>query len=183
MDLTVGTKVIAGTAGATAAGGLAVSLYGIIRSDIARAMGGTCLTLTALTAVALVLIRRWITDTRDERRALAGAQRAAQSEQARYFASQAALEVEQGRLSRDMAAERRAITARMKAEREALAAEFEERRASLIAETMEATVLMIRDGKLAPAQPTQSKVIQLRQRQPQEHPARERSREHGVVGP
>jgi hypothetical protein len=173
---------MAGTAGAAVVGGLSIVLYGTLRDDIARTLGGTCVTLTALTAVALILIRHWIVDTSEERRVLGAAQRAAQAERARYFAAQAALENEQGRLNRDMAAERAALTTRLKAEREAMAAEFDERKSSLIAETMEATVLMFRDGKLAPDNPVQSKVIQLRDHQ-QRHPERERSRERGVVGP
>lgn len=181
MNVTDSTRTMTGAAATAVASGLAVVLYGIIRSDTARAMGGTCLTLTALTAIALIVIRKWVVDTRDERRVLAAAQREALAERSRYFAAQAALENEQGRLNRDMAAERASLTSRLMAEREAMAGEFEERRASLIAETMEATALMIWEGKFAPPTPVQNKVIQLRQRQPQ--PERDRSREHGVVGP
>lgn len=183
MDVTGGTRTMTGAAATAVAGGLAVVLYGIIRSDTARAMGGTCLTLTALTAIALIIIRRWVVNTADERRILAAAQREAVAERTRYIAAQAALENEQGRLNRDMAAERAALTVRLKTEREAMADEFEERRASLIAETMDATVRMVVEGKLAPTVPTQSKVIQFRERQQPRQPERDRSREHGVVGP
>lgn len=183
MGLTNGTRVVAGASGASVVGGLAVVLYGTLRDDLARAVGGTAVSLTALTVLALVLLRRWIVDTSNERRLLAATQREFVAERSRYFAAQAALEVEQGRLNRDMAAERAALDARLKAEREAMAVEFEEQRATLISETMEATVLMIHDGRLAPDAQTQSKVIQLRAHQAQRHPERERSREHGVVGP
>lgn len=181
MDLTGGTRVTAGAAGAAMAAGLAVILYGTLRDDLARALGGTCLTLTALTVLALALIRRWVVDTRDERRILAAAQREAVAERSRYFAAQAALEIEQGRLNRDMAAERAGLAARLKAERDAIAADFEERRATLIAETMEATLLMVRNDKLAP-QPS-AKLIRFPHQQAEQQPERERSREHGVVGP
>lgn len=183
MGITHGARVTTGAAGAAAAGGLAVVLYGTLRDDLARAVGGTAVAFTALTVLALILLHRWIADTSDERRILAATQRESVAERSRYFAAQAALENEQGRLNRDMAAERAALAARLQAEREALAAEFEEQRATLIAETMEATVLMIRDGKLAPDTQTQSKVIQIRERQAQRQLERERSREHGVVGP
>jgi hypothetical protein len=181
MEATGGARTMTGAAATVVAAGLAVVLYGIAYRDTARAMGGTCLTLTALTALALVIIRRWIVDTSDERHILQAAQREAQNERTRYIAAQAALENEQGRLTRDMAAERQRLAGRLKVERDALADEFEERRAALIAETMEATIAMIQDGKREPADPVQNKVIQLRQRPAQ--PERERSREHGVVGP
>lgn len=164
-------------------GGLSVALYGTIRPNMAHTLGGTCITLTALTTLALILIRHWIVDTSEERRLLGAAQCAAQAEQSRYVALQAALENEQGRLTRDLAAERAGLAVRLKAEREAMATEFEEQRASVIAETMEETVLMIVSKKLAPPTAVQSKVIQLREHQQQRQLERERSREHGVVGP
>ncbi|MFB6787627.1 hypothetical protein ACFCWT_13220 [Streptomyces olivaceus] len=162
-------------------------IYGLFRHDLAWALGGACLTMPVLTLVALVAVRRWIVDTRDERRALAAAQRQAEGERTRYIAAQAALENEQGRLRRDMAAERAQINARMAAEREALTIEFEERRATLVCETMEATVLMFKDGKFAPDSTTPGNLIRLADRLPGQGFApdvkRERSREHGVVGP
>lgn len=163
------------------AGGLTVVVYGTLRDDLARALGGTCLTLAALTAIALILIRRWIVDTSDERRILAAAQREAERERARYFAAQAALENEQGRLARDRAAERYADAAKLKAERDAMAADFEDRRGTLIAETMEATIRMIRGNKLNPPKPIEGNLIPFPHQQAARAP--ERSREHGVVGP
>lgn len=161
------------------AGGLALVIHGTAHREPAHTLGGTCITLTAVAVFALTLIRRWIVDTRDERRILAAAQREAIAEQSRYIAGQAALENEQGRLEQDMAAERAALAARLKAEREALAAEFAERRDSLIAETMEATVLMMKEGKLAPGQQATANLIPF----PKQEPQRARTREHGVVGP
>lgn len=181
MELTNGTKVLAGTASVAMAGGLAAVLYGTLRADLARALGGTCVTLTALTVIALILIRRWIVDTSHERQCLAASQREAQNQKSAYIAAQAALEVEQGRLTRDRAVQLRADAARLKAERAIMEEEFEEARSALIQDTMEVTAQLLRGGKLTPGSPTKSTVIQF----PRQHPQTEltRSREHGVVGP
>lgn len=168
----------------TGAVGLAVTLYGAIRDQPAHSLSGVCITMIALTALILLAIqgnRRSIADTRDERRALAIAQGQAMAEQSRYLAAQAALEIEQGRLNRDMAAERAALAARLKAECDQLREEFEERRAALIAETMETTFLLMRGNKFDPTASAQGNLIPFPDRQPQ--PQRARSREHGVVGP
>lgn len=185
MDLTGGTRVLAGTAGAALASGLAVVLYGTLRDDLARALGGTCVTLTALTVIALILIRQWIVDTSEERRALADATRRAADVRDRYVASQAALECEQTRLTRDRATERYADAALLKTEREAMAADFETRRGNLIAETMEATLLMFQGGKFNPEATGAGNLIHFPKQHPEVDPevSRERSREHGGVGP
>lgn len=183
MDVTGSTRTVVTAATATTAVGLTVVLYGTIRSDVVRTMGGTCLTLTALATIALVLIRRWTVDTSEERRALGSKLRDAQSEHTRYIALQAALENEQGRLTRDRAAERLADAARLLEERKALREEFEEQRAALIVETMEATWLMFQRLKSSGPAPAPNKVIPFPKPQPQPRVERERSREHGVVGP
>jgi hypothetical protein len=189
MGLTSGSRATIVAATAAMLGGLPVLLYGIWRDDTARSIGGACLVVTALILVALVLIRRWIVDTSNERRILAAAQRQASEEHTRYIALQAALENEQGRLNRDMNTERQRIAAQLIAEREAMRDEFEERKAELIAETMETTFLMIKGGKFAPKEeaPQQGNLIQFPKELPrQAHPAspeRERSRGHEVVGP
>lgn len=140
--------------------------------------------MTALILTSLVLIRRWIVDTSEERRTLAEAQREAQAEKSRYIAAQAALENEQGRLNRDMATEQQRIAGQLIAERKAMFAEFEERKAALIAETMEATFRMFHNGKFAPEETSrQCNLIQFPGQQPEPLPERERSRGHGVVGP
>lgn len=162
--------------------GLATLLHGLIQTIPTHAVGGGFLTLTGLTVIALVLLHRWITDTADERRSLAAAERSTQAERARYFAAQAALENEQGRLNRDMAAERAALTARLEAERQAMAAEFEEKRAELISQTTEATFRMIHNGKFATPKPTPSRVIPFPQ-QPQRQTDSTPAREHEVAGP
>lgn len=163
--------------------GLGVVLYGTLRDDLARTLGGTCLALIALTVIALILIRSWIVDTSQERRILGASQREAQRQRDMYFAAQAALEVEQGRLNQDRAAERRADIIRLQAERKAMEQEFEDRRATVIAETMEATILMMRSGDLDPAPSTTGRLIPFPHQQAQPHPERARSREKGVVGP
>ncbi|MFF7452168.1 MULTISPECIES: hypothetical protein [unclassified Streptomyces] len=183
MERTNGTKVLATTATLAMAGGLAAVLYGTLRADLARALGGTCVTLTALTIIALILIRRWIVDTSHERQILAASQRETQNQKSMYIAAQAALEVEQGRLTRDRAAQLRADAARLKAERAAMDAEFEEKRAELVTQTMEATVLLIRSGKATAPAATENKVIQFPSQHAQAHPTRERSREHGGARP
>lgn len=181
VELTNGTKVMATTATAAMAAGLAAVLQGSLRGDLARALGGTCLTLVALTVIALILIRRWIVDTSEERRLLAASQRQAQAERYKYFACQAAMEVEQGRLARDRAIEQRADAARLQVEREAMAAEFENKRADLIVETMRATFQMIYSRKFAPDQTPMGSLIEFPKQHPQQE--RSRSREHGVVRP
>ncbi|MET7458473.1 hypothetical protein ABZT03_43025 [Streptomyces sp. NPDC005574] len=161
--------------------GLITVLHGTYRSDLDHTVGGTCLTLTALTTIALVFIRKWITDTSDERRILAAAQRSAEAERARYFAAQAALENEQGRLRQDITAERHANAVRLKTEREALANEFEAKRGELAAESMEVAVRLVCGKKLDPRQIATAKLIQFPQNLP--HQQRDRSREHGEVAP
>lgn len=167
-------------AAAAMAGGLSVIVYGIIRNDPARSLGGACLAITALTLISLTVLRRWIVDTSDERRILDAARRHAEAERSRYFAAQAALENEQGRLNRDMAAERLSLAVRLQVERETMAADFEEKRATLISETMEATVRMVHGGKLAPKRLPSCNLIQFPEQQSRE---RERSRGHNEVAP
>lgn len=183
MELTSGTRTTAAAASVAGLVGLVVTFHGAVRDQLAHSLGGVCLTMIALTALILVAIRKWVTDTSLERTVLAATQREAQTERSRYVALQAALENEQGRLRQDMAAERAALTARLKSERAALAAEFDERRDSLIAETMEATVLLHINGKLAPGKPTAGTLIPFPNQQSQGGLERARSREHGVVGP
>lgn len=170
-------------AGVALAGLLTIS-YGIARDDLARSIGGLGLTVVGLIALVLLVIRRWITDTSKERTRLAEATEAAQAEKARHFAAQAAMELEQGRLRRDLETERVALFAHVQAERAAMLQEFDNKRADLISETMETTVLMMRGGKLpASAPPTRGNLIEFPRQHPERQPERARSREHGVVGP
>lgn len=181
MYLAGRTRNTAAAGAAVTLGGLTTVIHGIISNNPAHSAGGGFLALAGLTVIALTVIHQWITDTRDERRALAAAQREAQGRKDTYLAAKAALENEQGRLNRDMAAERASLAARMKTEREAMAADFEEQRAALIAETMETTLLMVHNGKLVP--PPSATLIQFPRQQGEPQPERGRSREHGVVGP
>lgn len=184
MERTSGAvRTTAVAAALLVATGLAAILYGLIYDDLPRSIGGLGLTLIGLTVIALIVIRRWVTNTEQERRLLAASQREAQAERARYFAAQAALENEQGRLNRDMAAERLALSARLKTERDAMTRDFEEQRATVIAETMEATFLMFHGGKFAPTQTATGNLIEFPRQHPERQPERARSREHGVVGP
>jgi hypothetical protein len=192
MDVTGGMRATAVAAALVMLGGLSVLLHGVTYSDVARAIGGGCLSIVALMAVSMILLRRWITDTSNERRALADAQSRAALEYDRYVAAQAALELERGRLRRDVDAERAQIAAQLKAERAAMDRDFEEQKATVIAQTMEATVLMFHNGKFAPDQPAaRTNLIQFPKQAADQSPAtgqapegqRERSREHGVVGP
>ncbi|MET7436595.1 hypothetical protein [Streptomyces sp. NPDC005568] len=168
-------------AGAGMLAGLSVVAYGAYRGNLAHVVAGTCLTLVTLTVCALVFIRKWILDTRDERRILGATQRAAEVERSRYVAAQAALENEQGRLRQDVAAEHHALAVRLTAERAALTTEFEAKRGEYMAEAMEVAVRLIVGKKLDPTQVASAKLIQFPQSLP--HQQRERSREHGVVGP
>ncbi|MFF5842181.1 hypothetical protein ACFY74_12010 [Streptomyces massasporeus] len=188
MDLASGSRATNAAAAVAMLGGLPALLYGILHDDTARSVGGACLIMTALILTSLVAIRRWIVDTSDERRALADEQRRASEAHHRYVASQAALENEQARLTRDMAIERQRIAAQLIAEREAMRDEFDNHKATLIAETMEATFLMIKGGKFAPEEtPQKGNLIRFPKDFPaQGHPAspeRERSRGHEVGHP
>jgi hypothetical protein len=182
MDLNIGPRTTAAAGAAVLLGGLSIVLYGILRNDLARSVGGGCVAIAALALIALVIIRRWIVDTQAERLVLSEARRKADAEGVRYFALEAALENERGRLTRDMAAERAALVVRMKAERDALETEFEERRAAIIVQTMEDIVLMMRSGKFAPEASAPGNLIQFPDQQRERTEERSRER-HGVSGP
>lgn len=178
-----GATRTASTAGAAAlAGGLAITIHGILRSNLAHVLGGGFLAMTALMLGALLLVHRWIVDTGDERRALAAAQRSAVQERTQYFAAQAAIENEEGRLKQAVVAERARDKKKLEVERAAMEAEFEEKRNALRAETIDTLLTMIATGKFVgspqgklipfPGQPTTERAT-----------ARERTREHGAIGP
>lgn len=188
MQFTGSTRAATMASTTVLTGGLAVLIHGILRSDIARVLGGGCITTAAAFILGLATVRRWIVDTRDERNSLAAAQRQALAERAQYFAAQAALVNEQSRITQSMTAERAQIAEQLRVERAAMAAEFEEKRAQLVSETMEATFLMLRDGKFAPDTAVRGKLIRFPVQEHQATPAeratgRERTREHGVIGP
>ncbi|MFF6829579.1 hypothetical protein [Streptomyces longwoodensis] len=190
MEFTASSKAAIGTAAGVLVSGFAVIIRSASGDNIAGSIGGACLVMVALTLVILVLVRRWIINTAEERRILAACQREAQSERARYIAAQAALEGEMGRLTRDMAAERSAIRAALIEDRRRMRAEFEEERTQLAADAFQLGAQMERNGDLKKKQQPESANLipfpkQERQRaqDPQDQPHHERSREHGVVGP
>lgn len=181
MEFTANSKMAAAGATAVLIAGFAVIVRSTRYGSVAGSIGGACLILCALTIVSLVLIKYWVCNTTEERRILGAATRAAQDERTRYIAAQAALENEQGRLNRDMAAERARIAGQLIAERTKMARDFEEQRAILAAESFRTGVEMERAGMLRPEAPQPANLIQFPRDLPQ--PERARSREHGVVGP
>ncbi|WP_345589199.1 hypothetical protein [Streptomyces marokkonensis] len=141
--------------------------------------------MTGLSLVILIFVRRWVCDTRDERRVLADTQRQAQAEQTRFLALQAAQVNEMGRLTQERAAERARNTATLKAEREKLRAEFQGTRAKELSEAFQTGAEMERAGVFKKRQqPSRGNLLTFPKKQPAAPEAeRERSREHGVVGP
>jgi hypothetical protein len=182
MNLTGGRQAT-GTAALAAVGGLALTVHGLTGDRPLCSFSGVTLVMVALTAIILIVIRKWVTDTSDERRLLAASQREAQAERGRYLAAKAALVNEQARMSKDIAAERAALTARLKSEREAMQAEFDAALGEVSADAMNIAMSWVHGGKFAPPQPQQGNLIQFPHQQPQGQPQRERSREHGVVRP
>lgn len=135
--------------------------------------------MIALTAIILAVLHRWITDTRLERQVLAAAQRQAQTERATYIAAKAALENEQTRLYRDLAADRAADTQRLAVERQAMQDEFDDARAQLVTEAMATVASWIIDGKVRPPERLAGNLIQF----PRQEQQRERAHGHGAVVP
>lgn len=179
MDLTGGTRATATTAGTILLGGLTLTLYGSIRDNVAHSVSGTCFTIVAITVIALLIIRRWVVDTSDERRRLAEAERRAQDEYASYIALKAALEVEQGRLRQDISAEHAALNERLAVERAAMQEEFELARTELSNEAMRIAFSWVKGGKVRPPERARTNLIPF----PQQDPQQERAREHEVVHP
>lgn len=147
-DLTAGTRTTAVAAAAVMFTGMAIIVYGVVVNDLARSLGGACLTMTALTLIALVAIRKWVTNTAAERARLAEATREVEAERLRYVAGQAAQEQESTRLRRDAAVQVRRAARQLEVERAAMAVEFEEKRAALICRTFEATYRLAREDRI-----------------------------------
>lgn len=183
MGVTAGNKAATATTAGILIAGFAVIIRNTAHDNVAGAIGGACLVMVGLSAVILVMVRHWVMNTGEERRILAAAQREAQAERSRYFAAQAALENEQGRLNRDMAAERARMTATLTAERAKMRAEFEEERTQLVTDAFRTGVEMERAGDLKPQTPVRGNLIPFPEKQPGRVPQQERSREHGSVGP
>ncbi|MFD4257783.1 hypothetical protein ACFWR9_09125 [Streptomyces sp. NPDC058534] len=163
--------------------GFAVIVRSTSHDNVAGSIGGACLVMVGLTLAILIFVRRWVCDTRDERRILAATQREAQAERTRYIAAQAGLTNESGRMNREMAAERARVTATLKVEREAMQADFEGTRAKECAEAFRTGAEMERAGVFKKRQqPLRGNLLTFPKQQP-EAPEPERTREHGVVGP
>lgn len=183
MVLTARTKAAVATAVGLLLVGFAVILRSATLHNPAGSIGGACLVMTGLALAILIFVRRWICDTRDERRALADAQRQAQAEQTRFIALEAAQTNEMGRLSQERKAERARNAAILKAEREKLRAEFANTRTKELSEAFQTGAEMERAGVFRKRQPpARGNLLTFPKKQPAA-PEAERSREHGVVGP
>jgi hypothetical protein len=183
MEFTAGSKTAITTAVGILLAGFAVIIRSASRDNVAGSIGGACIVMVGVSLVILLFVRYWVVNTSEERRVLAAAQRQAQEERTQYIAAKAALENEHGRLNRDMAAERARIRAALKVEQAKMRAEFDEERATLAAEAFRTGVEMERAGMLKPDRQPAGNLIKFPKQVPQPAPARERSREHGVVGP
>ncbi|WP_329032200.1 hypothetical protein OIE71_04480 [Streptomyces sp. NBC_01725] len=173
MDLTAGGRATAASAAVVMTAGVAVILYGIAANDLSRALGGSCLTMTALTLLALISIRKWTRDTQVERQRLSDATRDAESERTRYVALQAAAEMERQRGQRDLAAERRRDALRVKVQIDAMRDRFEEERAQLICDSLPIAVRLVQHG-LVDGPPAERGTVVSFPMQTKEQPARER---------
>ncbi|MFE9921623.1 hypothetical protein ACFYQA_08570 [Streptomyces sp. NPDC005774] len=182
MGLTASNKAAVATAIGILICGFAVIVQNTSRDNVAGSIGGACLVMAGLALGSLTFVRRWVCDTSDERRVLAAAQREAQGERSRYFAAQAALENEQGRLTRDMAADRARLTATLTVEREKMQAEFEGSRAQELSEAFQTGVEMERAGMLKRSRPPRGNLLKFPQKQP-EALEQDRTREHEAAGP
>lgn len=185
MSPTVGTRITTAAGIALLAAGLALCAHGAVTSHGTNALAGAAVTFTALILIALIKIKRWVTDTNAERRDLARAQCAAEEERRRHVAAQGAMEAEQTRLRRDLNAERAQVAATLTVERAAMEAKFEKERFQIQTDAFKSGVLFERAGMLEPEAPIVGNLIQF-PKQAAEAAAtqqRERSREHGVVGP
>lgn len=147
------------TAAVILAAGFGIIGTGIIQSDPVKSVSGVCLAITALTCVALIIIRRWITDTSAERARLADATREAREERLRYVASLAAVDAERTRVRRDAATSTSRQRAQLDADRQRLEAAFERDRERITTEAFQTGALMERAGLLR--EPTPAPVTRL----------------------
>lgn len=161
--------------------GFAATIYSAHRNEVAGSIAGACLVISALTWVSLIRIRRWTTDTSNERRTLADATRAADDERNRYVAAQAAAAIEYSRRQQDLAAERASVEARLVAERAKMRQDFEGERTKIMTDAFRTGVEMERAGMLKPDAPQLGNLIQFPKDLPLQQ--QERSREHGATRP
>jgi hypothetical protein len=182
LEFTATSKACTAMAAGILISGFAIIISSTFTDNVAGSIGGACLVMVALTIIICVLVRHWISNTELERTALAAAQREAQAQRATYQAAQCALENEQGRLNRDVAAERARITAALLATEAKLRADFEEERAQLAAEAFRTGAEMERAGMLRPDAEVRGNLIPF-PRELTRDADRERSRAPGHVGP
>lgn len=148
-----GARSIAAGAAVFLIAGIGVTGVGILRSDPAKAVSGACLAMTALTFVALIMVRRWITNTGAERHRLAEATTAAADERTKYVASLAALDAERARVRRDVSAAVARQRAMLQVEREKLQGELELQRHRIVTDAFQTGALMERGGLLREPEP------------------------------
>lgn len=184
-DFTASSKAASATAAGILTAGFGIIIHSTSHDDVAGSIGGACLVMVALTITICVLVRHWVVNTSTERSILAAATREAQAQRAMYQAAQCALENEMGRLNRDMAAERARIASTLATERAKMRAEFEALHDQDMTDAFQTGVQMERAGMLKPGafQPKRGNLIQFPGQQAGHAAERERSREHGHVGP
>jgi hypothetical protein len=183
MELTSGTRATAAAAAVVMLGGVALTIHGVWRAQAPHSLAGIVLSMIALTVIILTVIHHWVTDTSTERLALGKAQREASAEQARYIALQAALEIDQARLYRDIAADRAADQTRLKNERQAMQQEFEDARTELVNDAMATFATWVVNGKVQPPERQSGNLIRFPHQGHQPGQTPERQREHGGVAP
>jgi hypothetical protein len=181
MRFTASSKTATAQATGVLIAGFAATAYSALHHQVAGSITGACLVISALTWVSLIRIKRWVTNTSNERRTLADATRAADQERNRYVAAQAAAEIEHSRRQQDLAAERASIEARLTAERAKMRKDFEDERAQIMRDAFRTGVEMERAGMLKPDAPQLGNLIQFPTDLPKQQ--REQAREHGVVQP
>lgn len=145
------TRNIAAAAALILTTGVGTVAIGILRSDPAKAAGGACLTICALTFVALLILRHWITDTAAERERLADATKTAREERTSYVAAQAALDAERARVRRDAGLEAARLQQQLHADQEAMRRQFDADRHKVVCEAFEMGALLERSGMLGDA--------------------------------
>lgn len=147
MSSTIGAKVGAGAGCATGI----VLLIGAIPHSAPLAATGACLILLSLTALILLYVRVWISDTNDERRRFDDASVALEAERCRYVACQAGVQAERTRVRAELAAGNAALEEKLRIQGEAMWQQYEDERAKLITDAFEMGARMAQDGHLEPA--------------------------------
>jgi hypothetical protein len=155
-----GTRVTVVTSAVILAAGMLVILASIVRDEPYRAIGGAALTMTSLTLIAMVAIRKWITDTSAERAALRYETQQATNDRMKAIAAQSAMEVERGRIRRDSEHAAKGLATQLAAEREKLFDELEEARNQIIQDATEVALTMfLTNGGIPGPRPTRDRSV------------------------